>query len=369
MSFERVFSWLDTAVKSPASFAGSVATNLTGWDPTNLVFNFGPNAFVAPYIVNQMVNVGDRITAPPGELGGTGTNYWAGYINETNGNAYNPGAYINPFVSGFTLANQGAIIPVNASPENNVLEVWWFRSDNADGSLGFMPTYWPAAIGRYTLQWPTNASQIIMANNAGSGVLSNLQAQGTIYYQNDPTQPGYNPNEEHALILSGTVYALRDDLNITTDTNHEYSSDPFVLLDYTESDGRPAMELFKVRREAPEQGVLFDYIVEAGTLLQAPMPLPLLNPPVEGSGANAINYNTEPSANSGDDPVGWNPAVNGNGPYSYYQQFTFQDRNNEFWVYRGLHAGLPSLQAGELRPGQQCVRRAPGRHGGGGFKF
>ena len=343
VAFERVFSWLDVGIKSNALFAGSVATNLTAWDPTNLVFNFGPQIYLNPYVITQTVNVGSRISPPQGERW-NGTNYWAGYINQTNGNSFAIDDYQDPFVAGFTNANQGSIIPVNAIPGHNQMEVWWFRINNADGSKGFQPVYWPSVIGHYNLQWPGGAREIILAGNAGSGQLPSLEAKGRIYYQNDPTLPGYNPNEEHALMLAGTAYALRDDLNITNANG--YSSDPYVLVDFVDADGRPSMDVFKVRREKPEAGILFDYIVEAGTLLQEPMPLPLLDLPVEGTGASAINYNTEPPANSGDLPVGWNGAVDGSGPYNYYRSFTYQDRKNLFWVYRGLHSGLPTLQAG-----------------------
>ena len=90
----------------------------------------------------------------------------------------------------------------------------------------------------------------MLASNKGSGPLVSLQANGRIYYQNDATLPGYNPNEEHALMQGGQAFALRDDLNITTATPAApYSSHPFVLLDYTESDGRPAMRVFRVLRE------------------------------------------------------------------------------------------------------------------------
>ena len=54
-----------------------------------------------------------------------------------------------------------------------------------------------------------------MASNDGSGPLNSLQAKGAIYFQNDATLPGYNPNEEHALMQGGQVYALRNDLNKT----------------------------------------------------------------------------------------------------------------------------------------------------------
>src|SRR5262249_36057791 len=147
-------------------------------------------------------------------------------------------------------------------------------------------------------------------------------------------------------------------LNITTPTG--YSSDPFVLVDYLESDGRPAMAVFKVRREKPEAGILFDYVVEAGTApLQPPMPLPLLQLPVEGSGATAHNYNKEPSANSGDLPSGWDETRDSNGPFSYYRRFTYQDRKNSFWVYRGLHTGLPPLRAGKYDQGSDSFGSLP----------
>ena len=346
VAFQRIFSVLDTALGTPSRFAGSVATNLTGWNSTNQTLDFSGILPSAPYVTNLTVNVGDRILAPAGELGAT-TNYLAGYIRQTNGTSYDINAYVEPFSNAFSNANAGAIIPVNAIPNHNTLEVWWFRQDKVDVTQGFVQSYWPSVIGYYTIQWPTNANQIILASGAGSGALTSLQAKGTIYVQNDRTLPGYNPNEEHAIMLGGQAYALRDDLNVTTHTNNEYSSDAYVLVDYTETDGRPAVATFKVRREAPEQNILFDYVVEAGSPIQEPMPLPFLAQPVVGSGASAVNYNTEPSANSGDLPSGWSDATYGNGPFKNYRSFTFEDRKHGFWVYRGLHAGLPALQIGK----------------------
>lgn len=51
-----------------------------------------------------------------------------------------------------------------------------------------------------------------------------------LYVQNDATKPGYNPNEEHALLLENRPYALRDDLNLTGSTAETYTSKPFVML-------------------------------------------------------------------------------------------------------------------------------------------
>ena len=115
----------------------------------------------------------------------------------------------------------------------------------------------------------------MLASNDGSGALESLEALGSIYYQNDATQPGYNPNEEHALMQGGQAYALRDDLNLTDAAN--YSSSPYVLLEYTDNDGRPSMRPFRVLRE--KGSIKFNYEIEAGTILQAPMPLPLMEKP------------------------------------------------------------------------------------------
>ncbi len=234
---------------------------------------------VRPRVISTTVPVGDRITAPIGEIGNApDTNYLAGYLRVSEGDRYHPGAYVDPFTAGFEAANRGAIIPVNAGPGKDRLEVWWFRKKAVNASQGFRDSYWPAVIGRYTVQYPTSPAEIVLASNDGSGALLSLQARGSIYYQNDPSLPGYNPNEEHALVQGGQAFALRDDLNITT--GNGYTSEPFVLLDYLEADGRPAMRPFKVLREKPEVGITFDYARDAGTILQAPMPLPLIEKPL-----------------------------------------------------------------------------------------
>ncbi|HYG34299.1 MAG TPA: putative Ig domain-containing protein, partial [Clostridia bacterium] len=349
IAFERVLSWLDANLKS-TNFANSVAEQLSGWNQTNGTFAW-PDEMTAPRVVNETVQVGSRITAPAGEAGAGSTNYLAGYINTNAGNLFNPNAYVDPIAKGFALANQGAIIPVNAIPGKNTLEVWWFRTNNPNAgpnagntARGFATLYWPSALGRYTICWPESAPEIVLASKLGSGTLNTFQTQGSIYYQNDPARPGYNPNEEHALMSGGIAYATRDDLNLTNLTN--YSSAPFVLIDYVAQDGRPAITPFKVLREKPEMGYVFDYLVPAGQLIEPPPPLAFLAKPVDGSGPSAINYNHEPSHTNGDLPGAWLDSRDLNGPYTHYRQFTYRDRKENFWVYRGLHAGLPQLQWG-----------------------
>lgn len=294
--FERVFSWLDQSLRDLSlnlpSFAGSVATNLNSWT-TNGVFSW-PDSVGHPQVIQTTVFVGDRIGAPIGEIGSApGSNYLAGFIRASEGDRYHPTAYVDPFTAGFEAANRGAIIPVNAGPGKDHLEVWWFRENQVNAAQGFKTSLWPAVIGRYQIQYPTSASEIVLASNDGSGPLLSLQAKGSIYYQNDPSLPGYNPNEEHALVQGGQAFALRDDLNITR--GDHYTSEPYVLLDYTEADGRPAIRPFKVLREKPELGITFDYARDAGSILQPPMPLPLLEKPLAPniSGQPPKSLNTE----------------------------------------------------------------------------
>ncbi len=270
--------------------------------------------------------VGSRLNPPAGYS-------HAGYI--AGGTGYNPVAYRNPFTVGATDAEKGAIIPVNAMPGDSELKVWWFRKIEPP-SPAFSPFYVPAKVGRYTVSYPSNPDTIVMASNAGTGDLPPSEVIGSIYVQNDRTKPGFNPNEEHALMLSGRAYALRDDLNNTGTNPAEYTSQPFVLLSYTSPiDQRPAMHAFRVVRELDLPGdandILFNYPITAGTILQGPMPLPLLPLPLDASGnvKNTEVPGTPDSAHQG-------PTL--------YSSFTFKDRKGYHWVYRGPHAGAtPTL--------------------------
>ena len=101
-----------------------------------------------PRYVRATVNVGDRIAPPAGEVS------LAGYIQQSSGDSFHAVAYKDPFASGFETANAGAIIPINAIPGKDVLEVWWFRQNKTTALKnvvnGFKPIYWPAVLGRYT---------------------------------------------------------------------------------------------------------------------------------------------------------------------------------------------------------------------------
>ena len=362
IGFERVFSWLDSALRDTNFVGGQItgtaqliATNLAAWNPAASRFDWPADpSFTAPRVVNQTVDVGQRIEPPLETDIADGTGYLAGHLNLAIGTSYDINTYKDPLFAGFAAANKSSIIPVNAIPGKNRLEVWWFRTNTTSAGLnagnqllGFSTVYWPSVIGRYTIQWPANPREIVLASKLGGQHLTTSEALGIIYYQNDPARDGYNPNEEHAIMSGGTPFATRDDLNITGGSG--FSSMPYVLVEYDHPDGRPAMSAFKVLREKPSEGWVFDYLVPAGQKLQPPPPLAFLAKPVEGTGEAAVNYNTEPSA-IGDLPGGWSTSTNTQ-KYLHYSRFTYKDRKNDFWVYRGLHTGLPKLEIGTYDSG------------------
>ncbi len=266
------------------------------------------------YDTPAATDAGTRIEPPPGHEAGLG------YIHEPSGTAFDPTAYKNPFTEGVANARNGAIIGVNARPGENTLEVWWYKVSHPPAGTGIKPTYWASTVSRYALQWPATPPEIVLASNAGTGEIPSLQATGRIYYQNDSAAPGFNPNDEHALMAAGRAWALRDDLGTAQ------TSEPYVLLRYTEADARPAMAVFKVLREKPTEDLIFEYEATAGTILQAPMPLPILPLPYlpDGTVPNVIAREVH------------DPAPNAQAPLNY-NKFTFKDRKGSTWIYRGPH--------------------------------
>ncbi len=273
-----------------------------------------------PATFTATARVGERLLPPSSEYS------LAGHIETGPGfsTSYFPAGYIEPLTAGITAAERGAIIPVNALPGANTLKVWWLKKVSPL-SASFAPFYVPAKVGLYTISYPTNPREIVLASNIGSGDLAPSEIAGALYIQNDRANAGFNPNEEHALMLNGRIYALRDDLNNTSSDPATFTSQPFALLSYTSPvDQRPAMSVFKILRE--NDTYRFDYPITAGTIVQAPMPLPLMPLPL-GAGGKSKNLEV--------DGV---PDTAHQGP-SAYTKFTFEDRKGYNWVYRGPHAG------------------------------
>jgi hypothetical protein len=297
--------------------------------------NGDPSQFAATATVGARIDPPADFT-PPG--GGQTVHYEpGGYIS--SGTCYNPLAYVNPISFGVENAAAGAIIPVNTVPTNN-LEIWWFRKITPP-SDDFQPFYLPAKVGRYTVTYPLSTTpQIVIAQGVGTDDLPAWEAAGSVYVQNNANGIGYNPNEEHAFMLGTRAYALRDDLNIGT-AQVPQQSEPFVLLSYTDPvDGRPNMHAYKVVREFDPDGdradpddILFSYNATAGTLLNAPYPLPLMPLPM----VSGISKNLEVT------PANEDTAPNAAAP-SIYGTFTMKDRKGFHWVYRGPHDGVSTAK-------------------------
>ncbi|NBP24066.1 MAG: hypothetical protein EBU81_05840, partial [Proteobacteria bacterium] len=270
--------------------------------------------------ISATATVGQRLTAPAGYA-------TAGYIQ--SGRNYHAASYRDPSSMGVTEAALGAIIPVNARPQDRVLKVWWYKEIQSPGNA-FGSFFVPSKQGTYTTSFPASAPEIVMASGMGSGPLSAAEGAGSIYIQNDPTAVGYNPNEEHALMTGGRVYALRDDLN-NTSTGTAYTSEKFVLLAYTSpTDGRPAMTAFRVLRENATYA--FDYAVTAGTILQPPMPLAVL--PLALDPVTKVSKNRESTLTSDSSLLSSGLSTD---IKTALGKFTFKDRKGFDWVYRGPH--------------------------------
>jgi len=164
-----------------------------------------------------------------------------------------------------TEAVTGQIFAVNTG----VFEVWWYNEDPQGVA-------WPSFVKRYEAKWPhamadlapwpeATTEEIIIASTLGTGIIDYNTWE--MYYQNDPERPGFNPNDEHAVLMSSVVYALRDDLG-TEDT-----SLPYVLLKHRHPD-TTELWLYTVYQVMAENATYtFSYPGTAGTLVQAPMPL------------------------------------------------------------------------------------------------
>ncbi len=151
--------------------------------------------------------------------------------------------------------------------------------------------YWPGEAAEYDCDWPTGAPEIVIASQKGSDLEGSplndaVFVDKRIYDQPDPALPGFNPNDEHALLApsqDGTgfnaLFAMRSDFGDIGD-----ASQPYSLLKYRLATGlnagQWAFEVFRVSAfnaefpdlEFPQTGQL---PIEAGAAIAAPYPLRL----------------------------------------------------------------------------------------------
>ncbi|MCX6885361.1 MAG: hypothetical protein NTX27_09995 [Verrucomicrobia bacterium] len=164
---------------------------------------------------------------------------------------------------------EGRILPVNDLPTNRVLQVWWpstYTAPYLDTPLQF-----PGQVNNYVLMDPLVAPTLVVAgqNTSRGYEIPSSWTSPVVYYGNDPTRTGFNPNEEHAMIIGSSVYALRWDLN------GDNTSQNYVLLQYQDPDQGYQTFLQPIWVvPTNSQYPSFDSTLNVGQLLQAPMPLP-----------------------------------------------------------------------------------------------
>lgn len=316
-----------------------------------------------PATVN--VTIGNKITSAR-DKAGLGT----GYVFFANAR-YNPFVYDRTRFSGAAIWNKdeppGPVIAVNQHPtassanQDEFVVVWYDDPTTNDHLL------WPYSAERFSPQWPTNPPRILMSSGFGSesvgangndqvimpSMVVNTQTfpaattfdpgrfeQVQIYQQPLRDQPGYNPNEEHALMAPSlrfaavaprplAAYALRDnDLNVTI-RNGSYTSDPYVLVQFRDkADGEFKMRAFVVQRaDTTRYPNGFTSTVKAGEPVIPFYPLGV----VSGAQLPEQNYAREGNVNR---LVYWKDhkntawAVSGDGAFSHY---FYYPRSPDFW--------------------------------------
>lgn len=268
--------------------------------------------------------IGQKISDPELDLAELGTGYLMFDDARYNPNVYDASAldglaardlYDMPLLRSTSpqrvVVSRGAlpgpIIPVNlhpgALPTERLVVVWYYDPTLTDEIM------WPHAARVYLPRWPTTEAEglgrIVIASQYGSeslnaaktnqvvapevtsivpdgsgGTVTNVYPatisydpsriqQAAIYVQNNRTRPGYNPNEEHALMAPSlryaqvsprplAAYALRNnDLNLynpsaPTEAGQPpgYTSHPYVLVQYFDTaDSQFKMKVYTVLKE------------------------------------------------------------------------------------------------------------------------
>lgn len=224
--------------------------------------------------------VASRITSPD-DTAGYGSGYIVHEVSNYNASIHDRSALVGKW---------GPVYPVNwgglfTEENGRRLSLGYYENPGSDASSTVHPPVgWPYVVTHYNdVEYPSDEDDsvpaIYIASQLGSeGVgqsLDNPQPQPifdpakytnlTVYQQPDRDLPGFNPNEEHALVAPSNLaamtgddaknigqsafFALQIDINRTSAANpEEYTSQPFVLAQYTDvASGEPRMSAYRVR--------------------------------------------------------------------------------------------------------------------------
>jgi hypothetical protein len=232
--------------------------------------------------------VAARITSS-GETGWDQAGFGSGYIvNEVSN--YHPGIYSR---AAATVGTWGAIYPVNWSglygEDDRKLQVGYYENPSLIQGAAVTQhpdTAWPWFLASYdAVDYPDadTSSVIFIASQIGSegvmayepGVAGVAQpiydpseyADLMVYSQPNRNLPGFNPNEEHALVAPSNMaavtgdptfnvgqsafFALQNQLNRTDrSAPASFTSEPFVLAQFTDlATGLPGMRAYAVVAE------------------------------------------------------------------------------------------------------------------------
>jgi hypothetical protein len=251
------------------------------------------------------VDIGKRITKSIGPLPKDVLD--TGFVVHKNAH-YNANIYDRSKIVG-----SGPIIPVNQeftpAIEDDLVVIWYAKPDNRTGIT------WTHSVQAFTPKWPIETPRIVIASRLGSegknrsGVdqlvfTRDKYADVQIYHQPDRELPGYNPNEEHAIIAPSlkfldqanpppAAYALQSGLlNVPHDESPtidpDYTSNPYVLVQYFDvvaneakmtvygielEDSSAELNPYIDPRNNRQYNYTFDYLMTAGEPVQPPYPL------------------------------------------------------------------------------------------------
>lgn len=306
---------------------------------------------------------------------------------------YNAATYNRSTMKGELFAvnqEQGDASKVYKDGKHDLAVVWFKRlkPQNVE-PLEAIESVWPAwphQAVRYKPEWPdTNdesTDRIVIASRMGSDSLNNKDAEEPqlkfatnqysnllVYNQPDENLPGYNPNEEHAIVAKSwryrtessvpdAVFALRNDLNRADPSEESYTSKPFVLAQYKDlKTDKYGMKVYKIQvSDAATQDVDvadkdesgnprefsydFQYWMEVGQTVIAPYPLndviganSLLETRGENANPNRITYWEDRKATP------W--AISGGGGAKLYSYFWYP-MQAAFWH--------PTAKTGDVIP-------------------
>ena len=169
-------------------------------------------------------------------------------------------------------ARSGPILPVNRNLHSDPhldMVVVWYRTNEVTGIA------WGSDPVRYEVGWPVAPEQIVIASGLGQQAGREQYPQVHVYHQPAREAAGFNPNEEHALIVADRLYALRCDLNAGIIPK---ASEPYVLLKYCGPDSTNdwRMKVFEVVAENEQHTFAKFGSGQAGLEVQMPAPLNML---------------------------------------------------------------------------------------------